>query len=100
MREDPTYEELAAAHPELDEAGQNLVKTVLKETPNSFNLTPVEAFRLCADALAKMSTTTYDTAEKVDSFNRVITGKPVKKPPTGRRAAVEHTKRKIENGEN
>ena len=105
MRRDPTYEELAATYPELDKAGQKLVEVVLKETPNSFGLTPPEAFVLLADAHTKAkennnqwtqvvtgSSTTDDAIR--DAQGRVI-NKIVPSKPEGRRAAIEHTKRKM-----
>ena len=105
MTKDPTYAELAAAYPELDKAGQALVRTVLKETPNSFGMTPVDAFVLLAEALAKAkektdqwtqvvtsSSTTCDTIK--DTQGRVLNAEP---PKTNRRAAIEHTKRKMED---
>jgi len=117
MLKDPTWEELCAANPELAGAGEDLVKAVLKETPNSFGMTPVDAFILCAEALAKMGQAACETKEKVDQFKTVLTGssttdetikdsygrvisKDVPPKPEGRRAAIEHTKRKIKNEEN
>ncbi len=92
---------------------------VWARTPNNkcFGMTPIEAFSLCAEAITRMTETTNATAEEVDQFKTVITGssttddtikdaqgnvinKIVEPSPTGRRAAIEHTKRKNENGEN
>lgn len=80
MNDDPTYEELCAASPELESAGEDLVKQVWATTPNSkcFGMTPVEAYQLCAEV-----------------FNRMQAKK--KEKPTGRKAAIEHTKRKNAN---
>ena len=113
MNEDPTYEELCAAHPELESAGKDLVKEVLANTPTSFGMTPVEAFRLCAEVFARMkltgeimTETPKDDLKKVSDLvddigsTQARIARPSRmsrvknEPPMGRRAAIEHTKRK------
>jgi hypothetical protein len=115
MNEDPTYKELCDESPELESAGKDLVQQVWAMTPNSkcFGMTPVEAFQLCAEAFAKMKEQQQlekpikvsDIIEDIGSASARIArpsrmSKVKNEPPMGRRAAIEHTKRKIEDGEN
>ena len=51
----------------------------------------VEAFELCAEVFNRMQAKKSEAKAKAEA--------KAKEKPTGRRAAVEHTKRKIEDGE-
>lgn len=120
MNDDPTYEELCAASPELESAGEDLVKEVWAMTPNSkcFGMTPVEAYQLCAEVFSRMNEKKMnekkieqetfkvsDIVEDIGSTSARIArpsrmSRVKNEPPMGRRAAIEHTKRKIKDGEN
>ncbi len=113
MNEDDILEE-ALKDPEVVKAGEGLKDAVWARTPNSkcFNMTPIEAFQLCAEAFTRMKERGEIASEQMDKFRTVVTGssttddtikdaqgnvinKIVEPSPTGRRAAIEHTKRKI-----
>ncbi len=80
-------------------------------------MTPIEAFSMCAEAFARMKETARVAEGNFDQFTTVVTGSSTtddtirdahgrvinaigEPPPTGRRAAIEHTKRKIEDEKN
>ncbi len=103
--------------PEVKKAGEELRDAVWAHAPNGkcFGMTPIEAFWLCAEAFAKMkekgilkeekdTVKISDLVEDVGSTSASI-ARPSRmsqvknEPPMGRRAAVEHTKRKIKDGE-
>lgn len=54
-------------------------------------MTPLEAFELCREVIGNMQRDP-ETRELLDKL--IERGKETPKPPTGRRAAIEHTKRK------
>lgn len=110
--------------PEVKKAGEELRDAVWAISPNNkcFGMTPIEAFQLCVEAFARMgrdkeiktekskeANMTYEQhlAQK-EHLNQIRAGATTcpprmiqvkNEPPTGRRAAVEHTKRKIKDGE-
>ncbi len=91
--------------PEVKKAGKELVDAVSAHLPSKacFGMTPVEAFLLCAEAINRMKERGEIATEKIEEFGKVVTKMKVaeniaeaaEKPLTNRRAAVEHTKRKI-----
>lgn len=60
-----------------------------KKGPSGFS--PLEAFELCREVIGNMSRDP-ETSELLDKL--IERGKATPKPPTGRRAAIEATKRK------
>jgi hypothetical protein len=85
MNEDDILEE-ALKDPEVVSAGEEFFETfkIVTEGCPSSARSSIEAFAVCAEVFKRMK-------EKK---------KEEPKNPTGRRAAVEHTKRKIKDGEN
>ncbi len=91
--------------PEVKKAGKDLVDAVSAHLPSKacFGMTPVEAFLLCAEVFTEMKTNNEIATEKIEEFDKVVTKIKViekiaeiaEKPLTNRRAAVEHTKRKM-----
>lgn len=61
-----------------------------KKGPSGF--TPLEAFELCREVIGNMSRDP-ETSELLDKV--IQRGKETPKPPTGRRAAIEATKKKV-----
>ncbi len=98
---------------EVTDEVTELKDAVWARTPNSkcFGMTPIEAFSLCAEAFSRMREKGEFPSEQLDKFRTVVTGssttddtikdaqgnvinKIVPLKPEGRRALVEHTKRK------
>jgi hypothetical protein len=106
MNEDDILEE-ALKDPEVVKAGEELKDALWAHRPNTkcFGMTPIEAFQLCAEAFTRMKEKGELTSEQLDKLSKSASKMKMEeavteKPLTGRRAAVEHTKRKIEDGEN